>query len=62
MPTSLFVAALSWLEIVGDIERDAAVIVALALVYVNAVGVHAPVVVGSVENVGCGELLRPRTC
>lgn len=42
-----------WVKSVDYVEGDAAAVVVLAFVDVDAVGVHGPVVVGSVEDV-CG--------
>ena len=40
------------MEAVGDVEGDASAIIALVLGYLDAVGVHGPVGVGGVEDVG----------
>ena len=47
-----FVFGFAWMEAVGDVESDPGAVVALMLVYGDAVGVHGPVVVGGVEDVG----------
>ena len=47
-----FVFGFAWVEAVGDVDGDASAIVALVFGYLDAVGVHGPVVVGGVEDVG----------
>lgn len=47
-----FVFALARLEVVDDIQCDTSAVVALAFVNKHSVGVHRPVIVGSVEYVG----------
>lgn len=39
------------MEVVDDVEREAAAVVALTLVDADAIGVHSPAVVGCVEDV-----------
>ncbi len=46
-----FVAAFAGLEAVDEAEGDVAPVVALALVDKHSIGVHRPVVVGSIEYI-----------
>lgn len=53
-----FVFAFAGLEIVDNVERYASAVVALALVDKYSVGMHRPVVVGCIEDVGSRQLYR----